>query len=434
MSLLSIVIPVYNVENYIEECMQSILSQPFDNYEVILVDNGSTDKSGEICDAYASSHNQIRVIHLLVNSLPAGARNAGINAAKGQYIHFCDSDDYYIQDCFPSIASTLNQYAPDILVGQFICKPEEGAYVCSDVKLNPEIFKSNDHNVIAEYFYNLPKLLCTPWRFIVKRDFLVDNDLRFLEGYHAEDEEWFPKVLCCSEKTVLLSEPFYCYRPRATGSVTSTKQYINSKSQLMAALSLLRFLRMKCYKDYRRELIFSRVGFLLSLFSSRCDTFSTEQLNELAGLIEYNPDSLDMLGKMPQPYELYHLIASNGAYAGLCLYRENVINKTLEKVRGKETADIYIFPTGYNGEGTARVLKNAGYNVKGFLDNSQTKNGCSIDGLPVTLPVILKKLPPYKLENTFVIVTIQQEHIAVILMEQLRELGLDDSQFTTRTY
>ena len=92
--LISIVVPLYNVENYLKECIDSILTQSYHNLEIILVDDGSTDNSGKICDNYAKKDSRIKVIHK-ENGGASDARNYGIKEAKGKYIQFTDSDDFY---------------------------------------------------------------------------------------------------------------------------------------------------------------------------------------------------------------------------------------------------------------------------------------------------------------------------------------------------
>lgn len=129
MPLLSIIIPVYNVQNYLDECLISILNQEFKDYEIILINNASKDNSGAICDSYALKHPQIKVIHLEVNALPGGARNVGLQHAVGEYIHFCDSDDYYLTGSLSKVADTLISFSPSVLIGQFICNPEKGAFL-----------------------------------------------------------------------------------------------------------------------------------------------------------------------------------------------------------------------------------------------------------------------------------------------------------------
>ena len=95
--VLSIIIPVYNVEQYINQCIESILIQTYHDYEIILIDDGSTDSSGEICDTYARKDNRIKVVHQL-NAGQASARNSGMDLAKGDYIGFLDNDDFYYPD------------------------------------------------------------------------------------------------------------------------------------------------------------------------------------------------------------------------------------------------------------------------------------------------------------------------------------------------
>lgn len=112
--LLSIIIPVYNKDRYLPECLQSIPSHSKDRLEVILVDDGSSDRSGKICDAYAKSHNYSTVIHQ-ENRGSVFARNRGIQAACGEYVLFCDSDDFYEEGALEEIIRLLEKESPDIL-------------------------------------------------------------------------------------------------------------------------------------------------------------------------------------------------------------------------------------------------------------------------------------------------------------------------------
>lgn len=434
MPLLSIIIPVHNVEDYLDECLLSIMNQTFRDYEIILINDASKDNSGKICDEYALKYDNIKVIHLDVNVFCGGARNVGLQHATGQYIHFCDSDDYYVKGSLSRISDILIECSPTVLIGQFKCMPEKGAFFSNDISLDPEVFKQTDADQVVNYLFKIPSLLTTTWRFIVKREFLISEKLTFIEGYFAEDEEWSPKVLCSADSFALCSEPFYCYRPRSSGSATATKTYLHSKSQLLVAMNLLRFLSEKKYDGDRRDFILTRVKFLLGLFATRCDTFDKNQMHELAYIIESNKDILSVPGEISEIDELVSFISRYGSYMGLCLYRTYVVENTLELVFGKEDKNIYIFPTGYNGEGTARMLLNAGYNVKGFLDNSPVKNDCLVDGLLVSYPSVLKENQKDKLSQIYVIVSIQRRDTILLLMEQLRELGLDDSQFTARIY
>ncbi|AVP64060.1 glycosyltransferase family 2 protein [Clostridium botulinum] len=434
MPLLSIIIPVYNVENYLEECLNSILDQGFSDYEVILVNDASTDSSGIICNHYSKKYSNFKVIHLEANSLLGAARNIGLKNAKGYYVHFCDADDYYISDSLKSVAEELNNNATDIIIGHFTCKPEKGAFVCSDMNLNFKNHKSIYSSELLQHYICNENFMGTAWRFIVKREFLLKNKIYFVEGYFAEDEEWFPKILCSTNKFYEIKKPFYCYRSRKIGSITSQKTYLHSKSQLKAIINLLKFLSEKKLKNIEKEFIYSRVHHLLGIFSTRCDTFNEEQIKDLVSIIDINIKELNSIEEIYLKEIFLKFIIEYGSYKGICLYKEYIIKETLEKVSGKEDKDIYIFPTGYNGEGTARILKNSGYKVKGFLDNSDIKNGSIIYGLEVNLPSKLKTLSTKKLDNASIIISTQKEQVIEILRNQLKDLGIKDDQISVRVY
>lgn len=117
-SKISVVIPVYNVENYLDKCIQSILNQTFHDYEILLVDDGSTDNSGIICDDYALKYSNIDVIHKS-NGGPSDTRNVGVNVAQGEYIFFLDSDDYIIPECLEILYSNLINNNADLSCGSF---------------------------------------------------------------------------------------------------------------------------------------------------------------------------------------------------------------------------------------------------------------------------------------------------------------------------
>ena len=111
---ISIIIPVYNVEQYLEQCLDSILRQTYKNYEIILVDDGSSDNSGVICDKFAFKYSFIHVIHKTNGGL-SSARNAGLDVATGSYVLFVDSDDYIGENAISQIISTVGQHDIDVV-------------------------------------------------------------------------------------------------------------------------------------------------------------------------------------------------------------------------------------------------------------------------------------------------------------------------------
>ncbi len=111
---ISVIIPVYNVENYLRECVDSVLNQTFSDYEIILVDDGSTDISGKICDKYAVKDDRVNVIHKKNGGL-SNARNVGLKKAVGEYIYFLDSDDYIKTDALEKLYNTAISEKADVV-------------------------------------------------------------------------------------------------------------------------------------------------------------------------------------------------------------------------------------------------------------------------------------------------------------------------------
>lgn len=191
---LSIVIPVYNTENLLPACVDSVLNQTFRDYELILVDDGSTDNSLALCREYAEKHDHIRVIHQ-ENAGASAARNAGIEAAKGEYIHFIDSDDLLPQnDVYERVLPALDGDR-QILFSRRI-RFQDGSDEIDAVQ--PEYdekgeFRGDVLKLVLSKHYQMT--LTCPVNKIIQRKLLIDNDLRFRTGLDHEEDEFLPRVI-----------------------------------------------------------------------------------------------------------------------------------------------------------------------------------------------------------------------------------------------
>lgn len=212
--ILSIVVPVYNVEKYIENCLNSIIENYCDGIEVILVDDGSKDNSSQICDRYVEKYNYISVIHKENGGL-SSARNAGIKKAQGKYIWFVDSDDYIKKDSVKKIIDcTTND--TDLILASY-CDIYSDGRIAEDDLPNPEL-----EIKAYEYFYNLGSASYAAFRSICRKIFILENDLFFTEGIYHEDEDWTPRVLCSAKTFSVIPGTIYCYRVGNPQSIIST--------------------------------------------------------------------------------------------------------------------------------------------------------------------------------------------------------------------
>ncbi len=211
---LSIIVPVYNVEQYLEQCLDSIINAYRDNIEVILVDDGSTDKSNNICDKYANENHYISVKHRENGGLSA-ARNTGIKLAKGKYIWFVDSDDYIENDSIEVILNKIKEGKDIIMCNYRRVLPDGNSFFYQG-------FKSDDDLTIEPYKYveNLGNVSYAAVRFITKRELIIENNIFFKEGIYHEDEEWTPRALCAARSFTTIIPFVYNYRVGNPKSIT----------------------------------------------------------------------------------------------------------------------------------------------------------------------------------------------------------------------
>lgn len=205
--LISVIVPVYNVERYLDQCVESLIGQTYERLEIILVDDGSTDSSGEQCNAWANRDNRIRAVRQC-NAGLAAARNTGLDLAKGEYIGFVDSDDYVLPDMFGTLLHNLQESDADLSIISYERENPDGSTYCNafpDKKIvmtSQEAFAYvNQHG----YFY------VTAWDKLAKKE-LFDN-LRYpLDAVYAEDLPVTYQLLDKADRIVYDSTPLYRYR------------------------------------------------------------------------------------------------------------------------------------------------------------------------------------------------------------------------------
>ena len=208
--MVTIIVPVYNISEYLPVCVKSLLDQTVSDLEIILVDDGSTDGSGDLCDAYAREDSRIRVIHK-VNGGLSDARNAGLDAAKGEWLLFVDGDDYLVPDAVEQLVPFAE---PDVDFVQFHYQETDGTWLSEKQIAYPQI--CTDPKEMFQQLYEKGGVYassCTKlWN---KRIF---KDIRFKKGILHEDEELLNRILPNCHKAVYTDLVLYGYVMR-TGSI-----------------------------------------------------------------------------------------------------------------------------------------------------------------------------------------------------------------------
>lgn len=272
MTKLSIIVPIYNVEQYLRKCVDSLLKQDYDNYEIILVDDGSTDDSGAICDEYVCGVNseevigkRVRVIHQANAGLSA-ARNAGIKAAKGEYLMFVDSDDYFEPNVLGGLMRQVERENFDVLRYRMqyvkIVNSEEvignrgKVYKREYEVFNPyksDPFNGNDYSSEptdgVTFLNERMNTQCYAWQFIVRKDLLSNREqvignsesCLFTPGIYFEDTDWTPRMLVRAKRVASTETVVYNYLVRE-GSITNAvsrskqKKVLDDKMRLVGEL------------------------------------------------------------------------------------------------------------------------------------------------------------------------------------------------------
>lgn len=204
--LISVIMPVYKVEKYLDTCIQSLVNQTHTNLDIILVDDGSPDQSGYICDQWAKKDPRIQVIHK-ANSGPSDARNAGLEIAKGEYIAYADSDDILHPEMYQRLLSVLVAQKADIVECDYQTFFDGSTPDFSPVEENISAYTAEEalsHLISGETFRYLV------WNKLYRRS--VMENLRFLSGKIHEDVFYVYQVFGLCNKIVKLSSPLYLYR------------------------------------------------------------------------------------------------------------------------------------------------------------------------------------------------------------------------------
>ena len=255
--LVSVIVPVYNVEKYVDECIKSICMQTYPHIEIIIVDDGSTDDSAKKCDIWAEEDNRIQIIHKKNGGL-SDARNYGLTRAKGEWILFVDSDDYITYDLIERILNTVKKFSYDKIDIVFYGYTEfwENDEICKDIEVSEQPFVKTSKEVIKDIVYGTePVMVCT--KLYRAR---VWEDIKFPIGRIHEDDYVILPTLETARDICIMREKMYFYRRRKS----SLSNSVNEK-EIRDRLDVYKE-RVEKLKDYDDELFVQTVYHYLCTF------------------------------------------------------------------------------------------------------------------------------------------------------------------------
>lgn len=233
----SVIIPVYNVENYLEQCIQSVVSQNFCDWEAILIDDGSTDGSGLLCDKLAREDHRIQVIHQENQGL-AGARNTGLHRASGKWVLFLDSDDFWLFNFLQKLNSEIQNNPGYIAyIGYYQVADAKGNIQNENPCRNFQPGIGPQGSLAKRFLYYYYMVDVAVWKMVISSIWIKQNQLEFAQRIrYAEDVVWSLQLFCLTSNIYYINLPFIVYRSQREGSLTAFRAppFYNFESRILA--------------------------------------------------------------------------------------------------------------------------------------------------------------------------------------------------------
>ena len=284
--LISVIVPIYNVENFLEKCVDSIVKQTYENIEIILIDDGSPDRCGVICDDYSKKDERIKVIHKKNGGL-SDARNCGINVAKGEYVLCIDSDDWIEKNMIEVLYNNVVKYDADISICEFVEEDINGK-ILKKKKENSEIKCFNTIDALKELIIQ-ENITNHAWNKLYRKELF--KNIEYPKGQLMEDISTTYKLFEKSNKIIYQNITLYHYIQRSTS--------------ILGNITLKRI-------DDQEKAIFSRNNYLLSEYSELTDIINIDNLKNVKTLyylaIIGNHKNLYISSKYKKYYEEYKKI------------------------------------------------------------------------------------------------------------------------------
>lgn len=287
--MISVIVPVYNMKPYIEETLTSILRQSYSELEVILVDDGSTDGCGEICDRYSEIDKRVKVVHQENKGLSA-ARNSGLNICSGDKIAFLDSDDVFCVDALKKMSKVMDDTGADIVECNFVA-------CCSERHLSEQLITKKPKFICNQIdrtgFYSRQeallmqvtgKISCVSWNKLYRRK--IWSDLRFCEGHNYEDTDIILPVISKAESIYVLDEKLIMYRKHKK-SITATCSSKNLRDMEQAELHYLNHIDENIPQYFDKEIYYYRLNSSLNKFLYQYYLYAHSKIAERNECLEY---------------------------------------------------------------------------------------------------------------------------------------------------
>ena len=387
---ISVIVPVFNLEEYIGECLESILKQTFQNIEIIVVDDNSSDGSVKVIEQFARKDSRIKMILLDKNHGAGHARNVGMQSARGDYLMFLDGDDFFSTDMLEKLYSMCEKYSADIAV----CN----AYMHDHMSGKNDLFDETSRfqfdkigvpfhlKEIAPYAFQFMHEMA--WNKMFRRKFVLNTGVKFQEQHNANDQFFVFANLMSAANIVMLPEPLVYYRTNVQGQLSKSIPK-SPKCIYDATLATVQFMETHNWRTiYKRGFntyIINRLIFSMDMLegSVREAIFNFYHEKGLRQLGMENCKLEDFLNYIE--YQQY-LVMRNNAYSEYIYerlrpeinWKSQSLKRALEKLK-RQNKNVVLWGAGIRGKKLLDRLETFGFQLTSVVDREREKVGCMLN-------------------------------------------------------
>ena len=278
--MISVIIPVYNDEDYVHVCLNSVLKQTYDNFEIICIDDASTDSSVEILEYFAQKDSRIKILKNDSNMGPGYTRNRGLDIAKGKYVSFLDADDWFSHDTFDILIKKIEQDNLDLLLFKNIVYYEETQEFGFEEYYDMQFMNKFENQVFNHWDLDKTKLFDmsnAPWNKFYLKSFLDDNNIRFPnENLIHEDNPFFYKAFTSAKRVSIIDKYLHNRRRRPGSIMTFNNERLFDNIDVMNKILDVFFEDMELYEYYKKEVLTYISSVFVGKYNQIDDEFKEE--------------------------------------------------------------------------------------------------------------------------------------------------------------
>lgn len=425
MPLFSIIIPIYNSEKFIKKCLLSVLKQKFSNYEIIIINDHSLDRSLEICKKFRKKYPVIKILNQKKNKGVSFCRNLGIKSSIGEYIIFLDSDDYLMKASLSKLSKFIKYNRnSEIIIVQHNVSSDGNIY-------EKHINKANINNEEKVKFINkIPYFTGFCWRVITKRKFLERKNIFFVDAHQYEDEDFFCKLIIYSKFITFFKYKFYFYRG-STNSLGHTINFNTTRSCVVILKSLLKLYKLKNISFQKRKYCESRITIILQHLYPLLFLTSNKNLTILSKDIYENIYLFSLLKKIKSENG-FKLVLHKKKINYLLNCKKIIEKNTISKIKNLNVENFYLFCMDKYSYAVAKILLKHNFKIKGFLDNNHgRKNHSKFNIKFIQIKHAIKKI---KNDKDYVIICNQRREHIISIATQLINQGISKKKILIKTF